>query len=77
MLKEAAAEFLGTFILIVFGIGVVAQTVLSKSASGSYLGINADNTLPGGDTDRGDVGLARGIGVVVGATRGADHDGRL
>jgi MIP family channel proteins len=40
MLKEAAAEFLGTFILIVFGLGVVAQTVLSKNASGSYLGIN-------------------------------------
>jgi MIP family channel proteins len=40
MLKEAAAEFLGTFILIVFGVGVVAQTVLSKGASGSYLGIN-------------------------------------
>jgi MIP family channel proteins len=40
MLKEAAAEFLGTFILIVFGIGVVAQTVLSKGANGSYLAIN-------------------------------------
>jgi aquaporin-9 len=40
MLKEAAAEFLGTFILIVFGVGVVAQTVLSKNASGSYLAIN-------------------------------------
>lgn len=40
MLKEAAAEFLGTFILIVFGVGVVAQTVLSRDASGSYLAIN-------------------------------------
>jgi MIP family channel proteins len=40
MLKEAAAEFLGTFILIVFGVGVVAQTVLSKGANGSYLAIN-------------------------------------
>lgn len=40
MRREAAAEFLGTFILIVFGVGVVAQTVLSGSANGSYLGIN-------------------------------------
>src|SRR5829696_7055728 len=38
--REAAAEFFGTFILIAFGVGVVAQTVLSKSASGSFLAIN-------------------------------------
>jgi MIP family channel proteins len=38
--REAAAEFFGTFILIAFGVGVVAQTVLSKNASGSFLAIN-------------------------------------
>ena len=38
--REAAGEFFGTFILIAFGVGVVAQTVLSKEANGSYLGIN-------------------------------------
>src|SRR3954470_14217875 len=34
------AEFLGTFVLIVFGVGVVAQTVLSKATAGSTLSIN-------------------------------------
>ena len=38
--REAAAEFFGTFILIAFGVGVVAQTVLSKNANGSFLAIN-------------------------------------
>jgi MIP family channel proteins len=40
LLREAAAEFLGTFVLIAFGVGVVAQTVLSQNANGSYLAIN-------------------------------------
>ena len=38
--REAAAEFFGTFIIIAFGVGVVAQTVLSKNANGSVLSIN-------------------------------------
>ena len=38
--REAAAEFLGTFILIVFGSAVVAQVVLSGGSHGSYLSIN-------------------------------------
>lgn len=38
--RELLAEFLGTFMLIAFGVGVVAQSVLSANASGSYLAIN-------------------------------------
>lgn len=50
VIRELAAECLGTFVLIAFGVGVVAQTVLSASANGSYLGIN----------------LGWGIGVTLG-----------
>jgi len=35
-----AAEFLGTLVLIAFGVGVVAQVVLSHAANGGYLSIN-------------------------------------
>jgi glycerol uptake facilitator-like aquaporin len=38
--REAAAEFLGTFVLIVFGVGGVAQVVLSGGKNGQYLSIN-------------------------------------
>jgi len=38
--RELAAEFLGTFVLIVFGVAVVAQVVLSGEKSGQYLSIN-------------------------------------
>ena len=40
MIREAAAEFFGTFILIAFGVGVVAQVVLSGHTAGDYLSIN-------------------------------------
>jgi aquaporin-3 len=40
LMRELMAECLGTFILIVFGVGVVAQVVLSRSTAGSPLSIN-------------------------------------
>lgn len=48
--REALAEFLGTFVLIMFGVGVVAQVSLGGGATGSYLSIN----------------LAWGLAVVMG-----------
>ncbi len=38
--REAAAEFLGTFVLIVFGAAVVAQVVLGGGGNGTYISIN-------------------------------------
>lgn len=38
--REMLGEFLGTFVLMVFGIGVVAQTVLSRGSAGTTLSIN-------------------------------------
>lgn len=40
VMRELLAEFLGTFVLITFGVGVVAQVVLSRNVAGSYLAIN-------------------------------------
>jgi glycerol uptake facilitator-like aquaporin len=40
VVREMLAEFLGTFVLIVFGVGVVAQTVLSRGTAGTTLSIN-------------------------------------
>jgi len=49
-LRESAAEFLGTLVLIAFGSGVVAEVVLSGGAGGGPLSIH----------------LAWGIGVTMG-----------
>ena len=38
--REAAAEFLGTLVLIVFGTGVVAQVTLSRGSTGMPLSIH-------------------------------------
>ena len=38
--QELLAEFLGTFILVTFGVAVVAQVILSKGKNGDYLSIN-------------------------------------
>jgi MIP family channel proteins len=48
--RQAAAEFLGTFVLLVFGTGVVAQTVLSGNTAGSIAEIH----------------IGWGLGVVMG-----------
>lgn len=58
-MREAAAEFLGTMLLIAFGAGVVAQVVLSGGANGSYLSIN----------------LGWGLGVMVGVYAAAGVSG--
>ena len=50
VMREALAEFLATFVLLLFGAGVVAQVVLSGQTAGSYVTI----------------ALAWGLGVTMG-----------
>ncbi|PHH49935.1 Aquaporin-9 [Ceratocystis fimbriata CBS 114723] len=38
--QDCFAEFLGTFVIVLFGDSVVAQSVLSDSAAGGYISIN-------------------------------------
>src|SRR3954468_12070200 len=38
--REMLAEFLGTLVLLIFGLGVVAQTVLSRQTGGSMLSMH-------------------------------------
>jgi len=50
VVREMLAEFLGTLVLLAFGLGVVAQTVLSRQTAGSAVSIN----------------ICWGLGVVMG-----------
>ena len=50
--REVLAEFLGTLVLIVFGVGVVAQVKLGGGSNGQYLSIN----------------IAWGLAVMMGVT---------
>src|SRR6202142_4596841 len=56
LMAELIAEFLGTFVLMLFGIGVVAMVVLSPSK-------NAGETIHGGYTN---ITLGWGLGVTMG-----------
>src|ERR1700690_2895169 len=56
LMAELIAEFLGTFVLMLFGIGVVAMVVLSPSK-------NAGETIHGGFTN---ITLGWGLAVTMG-----------
>ena len=47
-MREALSEFLGTFVLILFGVGVVAQVTLGGGSTGQYL-FDQPGVGPGGD----------------------------
>jgi MIP family channel proteins len=59
--REAAAEFLGTLVLLVFGTGVVAEVVLSQQKSGMPLSIHLA------------WGLAVSLGIYVSAGVSGGH----
>lgn len=59
VVREMLAEFLGTFVLMMLGLGVVAQVVLGKGEVGGYLSIN----------------LVWGLAVVMGCTVAAGVSG--
>lgn len=59
VMREMAAEFLGTFLIIVFGCGAVAQVLLSGHENGEYLSIN----------------LGWGLGVMLGVYAAAGVSG--
>ncbi|XP_070543101.1 aquaporin-3-like [Ptychodera flava] len=40
LVRESLAEFIGTFILMIFGNGSEAQSILSRGAYGEYLSVN-------------------------------------
>lgn len=58
LVRELGAEFLGTFVLIVFGCGSVAQVLLSGRHNGEYLSINLGWGL----------GVALGVYVAAGVS---------
>ncbi|XP_028814133.1 aquaporin-9a [Denticeps clupeoides] len=58
--KEFLAEFLGTFVLVLFGCGAVAQTVLSRNTLGESLTIHIGFTI----------GLTMGVYVSGGVSGG-------